>query len=52
MNLKDIITLFKNHQFQYGLNGDSENQMKVLYKWELVYKQNGYVDPSVVNFSK
>lgn len=23
MNLKDIVTLFKNHQIQYGLNGDS-----------------------------
>ena len=32
MNLKDIITLFKNHQFQYGLTGDSENQMQELYK--------------------
>ena len=52
MNLKDIITLFKNHQFQYGLNGDSENQMQELYKWELVSKQNGHPDPNAVNFSK
>lgn len=52
MNLKDIITLFKNHQFQYGLNGDSENQMQELYKWELVSKQNGHPDPNAVDFSK
>ena len=51
MNLKDIITLFKNHQFQYGLNGDSENQMQELYKWELVSKQNGHPDPNAVDFS-
>ena len=23
MSLKDIVILFKNHQIQYGLNGDS-----------------------------
>ena len=33
MNLRDIVTLFKNHQIQYGLNGDSENQMQELYKY-------------------
>lgn len=52
MNLKDIVTLFKNHQIQYGLNGDSENQMQELYKWELVSKQNGHPDPNAVDFSK
>ena len=26
MSLKDIVTLFKNHQIQYGLNGDSNLQ--------------------------
>lgn len=52
MNLRDIVTLFKNHQIQYGLNGDSENQMQELYKWELVSKQNGHPDPNAVNFLK
>lgn len=52
MSLKDIVTLFKNHQIQYGLNGDSKNQMQELYKWELVSKQNGHPDPNVVDFSK
>ena len=52
MSLKDIVTLFKNHQIQYGLNGDSENQMQELYKWELVSKQNGHPDPNAVDFSK
>lgn len=50
MNLKDIVTLFKNHQFQYGLNGDSN--LEELYKWELVSKQNGHPDPNAVDFSK
>ena len=50
MNLKDIVTLFKNHQIQYGLNGDSN--LEELYKWELVSKQNGHPDPNAVNFSK
>ena len=50
MNLKDIVTLFKNHQFQYGLNGDSN--LEELYKWELVSKQNGHPDPNTVDFSK
>ena len=49
MNLKDIITLFKNHQIQYGLNGDSN--LEELYKWELVSKQNGHPDPNAVDFS-
>ena len=52
MNLRDIVTLFKNHQIQYGLNGDSENQMQELYKWELVSKQNGHPDPNAIDFSK
>lgn len=49
MNLKDIVTLFKNHQIQYGLNGDSN--LEELYKWELVSKQNGHPDPNAVDFS-
>ena len=49
MNLKDIVTLFKNHQIQYGLNGDSN--LEELYKWELVFKQNGHPDPNAVDFS-
>ena len=51
MNLRDIVKLFKNHQIQYGLNGDSENQMQELYKWELVSKQNGHPDPYAADFS-
>ena len=50
MNLKDIVTLFKNHQIQYGLNGDSN--LEELYKWELVSKQNGHPDPNAVDFSE
>ena len=50
MSLKDIVTLFKNHQIQYGLNGDSN--LEELYKWELVSKQNGHPDPNAVDFSK
>ena len=49
MSLKDIVTLFKNHQIQYGLNGDSN--LEKLYKWELVSKQNGHPDPNAVDFS-
>ena len=49
MNLRDIVTLFKNHQIQYGLNGDSN--LEELYKWELVSKQNGHPDPNAVDFS-
>lgn len=50
MSLKDIVTLFKNHQIQYGLNGDSN--LEELYKWELVSKQNGHPDPNAIDFSK
>ena len=50
MSLKDIVTLFKNHQIQYGLNGDSN--LEELYKWELVSKQNGHPDLNAVDFSK
>lgn len=50
MSLKDIVTLFKNHQIQYGLNGDSN--LEELYKWELVSKQNGHPDPNAIVFSK
>ena len=49
MSLKDIVALFKNHQIQYGLNGDSN--LEELYKWELVSKQNGHPDPNAVDFS-
>lgn len=49
MSLKDIVTLFKNHQIHYGLNGDSN--LEELYKWELVSKQNGHPDPNAVDFS-
>lgn len=49
MSLKDIVTLLKNHQIQYGLNGDSN--LEELYKWELVSKQNGHPDPNAVDFS-
>ena len=52
MNIKDVVTLFKDHQIQYGLNGDSDNQMQELYKWELVSEQNGHPDPNAVDFSK
>lgn len=48
MNLRDIVTLFKNHQIQYGLNGDSK--FEELYKWALVSKQNGHPDPNAVDF--
>ena len=50
MNLRDIVTLFKNHQIQYGLNGDSK--FEELYKWALVSKQNGHPDPNAVDFSR
>lgn len=50
MSLKNIVTLFKNHQIQYGLNGDSN--LEELYKWELVSKQNGHPDPNAIDFSK
>lgn len=50
MSLKDIVILFKNHQIQYGLNGDSN--LEELYKWELVSKQNGHPDPNAIDFSK
>ena len=49
MSLKDIVTLFKNHKIQYGLNGDSN--LEELYKWELVSKQNGHPDPYAADFS-
>lgn len=49
MSLKDIVALFKNHQIQYGLNGDSN--LEELYKWELVSKQNGHPDSNAVDFS-
>ena len=50
MNLKDIVTAFKNHQLQYGLNGDSMQQE--LYKWKLVTKQIGHPNTDAKDFAK
>ena len=50
MNLNDIVTAFKNHQLQYGLNGDSTQQE--LYKWKLVTKQIGHPSTDAEDFAK
>ena len=50
MDLKDIVTAFKNHQLQYGLNGDSTQQE--LYKWKLVTKQIGHPNTGAEDFAK
>ncbi len=50
MTLNDILTAFKNHQLQYGLNGDSKQQE--LYKWKLVTKQQGHPNTDVENFAE
>ncbi len=50
MNLNEIVTAFKNHQLQYGLNGD--NMQQELYKWELVTKQVGHPDTDAEDFAK
>ena len=50
MNLNEIVTAFKNHQLQYGLNGDSMQQE--LYKWELVTKQVGHPNTNAEDFAK
>jgi len=50
MKLNEIVTAFKNHQLQYGLNGDSMQQE--LYKWELVTKQVGHPNTDAEDFTK
>ena len=50
MSLNDIVNAFKNHQLQYGLNGDSMQQE--LYKWKLVTKQIGHPDANADDFAK
>ena len=50
MKLNEIVTAFKNHQLQYGLNGDSMQQE--LYKWELVTKQVGHPNIDAKDFAK
>ena len=50
MSLNEIVNAFKNHQLQYGLNGDSMQQE--LYKWKLVTKQIGHPDANADDFAK
>ena len=50
MKLSNLVTAFKNHQLQYGLNGDS--MLQELYKWKLVTKQKGHPDTNAEDFSK
>ena len=50
MKIEDIVSAFKKHQLQYGLDGDSG--LKELYKWELVAKQLGHPDTDAVDFAK
>lgn len=50
MNLNDIVTAFKNHQLQYGLNGDPMQQE--LYKWNLVTRQVGHPNTEAEDFAK
>jgi len=50
MKLNEIVTAFKNHQLQYGLNGDSMQQE--LYKWELVTNQVGHPNTDAEDFAK
>lgn len=49
MKIEDIVSAFKKHQLQYGLDGDSG--LKELYKWELVAKQLGHPDTDAVDFA-
>ena len=49
MKIEDIVSAFKKHQLQYGLDGDSG--LKELYKWELVTKQLGRPDTDAVDFA-
>lgn len=50
MTLNDIVSAFKNHQLQYGLNGDSMQQE--LYKWQLITKQLGHPNTGAEDFAK
>ena len=50
MTLKDIVTAFKQHQLQFGLNGDTTQQE--LYKWKLVSKQIGHPNTDEEDFAK
>ena len=48
MNIQDIVKAFKNHQLQYGLDGDSEQDE--LYKWKLLTKQIGRPNTDAEDF--
>ena len=50
MNINDIITSFRNHQLEYGLDGDSEQ--KELYKWKLLTKQIGHPNTDAKDFTQ
>lgn len=50
MTLNDIVSAFKKHQLQYGLNGDSMQQE--LYKWQLITKQLGHPNTGADDFAK
>lgn len=50
MTLNDIVTAFKQHQLQFGLNGDSTQQE--LFKWKLVTKQIGHPNTDAQDFAK
>jgi len=50
MNLNDIVSAFKDHQLQYGLNGDPAQQE--LYKWKLVTEQIGHPNTDAEDFGK
>ena len=50
MKIEEIVSAFKKHQLQYGLNGDSG--LKELYKWELVTKQYGHPNTDAIDFAK
>ena len=48
--IEEIVSDFKKHQFQYGLDGDPG--LKELYKWELVTKQYGHPNTDAMDFAK
>ena len=48
--IEEIVSAFKKHQLQYGLNGYSG--LKELYKWELVTKQYGHPNTDAMDFAK
>lgn len=50
MTIQDIIHDFKNHQLQYGLGGDPEQEE--LYKWKLVTDQFGHPDVNAIDFAE